>query len=47
VRKQARVDALDQLAAAAAVFRSHPEYAAPGALVDGMRELLAVAFGEE
>jgi hypothetical protein len=39
-RGQSRVDAIDHLTAAAAVFRGHPEYSASDTLVDGLRRAL-------
>jgi RNA polymerase sigma factor (sigma-70 family) len=39
------VEELDHLARSVAVFRGHPRYVAPGAVVDGLRQLLENAKG--
>lgn len=39
-RPRAQVQAIEQLHATVAVFRSHPDYAAPASVVDGIRRLL-------
>ena len=38
--KQAHVDELDDITRAVAVFRGHPDYAAPAAVVDGLKKLI-------
>lgn len=38
--KQAHVDEVDDITRAVAVLRSHPSYAAPGSLVDGLKALI-------
>lgn len=40
--QQARVDGIDHLLRAAAVFRGHPSYIAPDAVVAGLKQALAV-----
>ena len=38
--RQAALDAVDRLARSLALFRSHPRYAAPNAVVEGLRKII-------